>query len=69
MIKKLLIPAVVAVLSIASCASNGNKGAAQEPQVAGGKTVVIIQIQGQQRADVESENSAIIDALRQQHRV
>ena len=32
MIKKLLIPAVVAVLSIASCASNGNKGAAQEPQ-------------------------------------
>ena len=39
--------------------------APQEPQVTGGNPVVIVQIQGQQRADVKAENQLFVHAFRQ----
>ena len=38
---------------------------AQEPQIAGGDAVVIVQIQGKQWADIEAENQGFLHILRQ----
>ena len=43
--------------------------APQQPQIAGGDAVVIVQIQGQQGADIHPENSLRVNTLRQQRRV
>lgn len=39
--------------------------AAQQPQIAGGDAVVIVQVQGQQGADIEPENPCHVHILRQ----
>ena len=43
--------------------------APEEPEIAGGNPVVIVQIQGQQRADIHAENQIRIHILWQQRRV